>query len=422
MSAVDRAGLLPARPRAKGSPRRRSCSGGWRSATLSRSTRSSSRWRPPRPSSTCPARTRAGWWPCTARPGQSRPVGQPLISVGPPTGAARAGGAARDVPRGGAGRLRQRPHRLRHRPRRRRPAAPPRAPAVVGGPEPDGRRPGPGAAPAPARSPPAAAAVAAADVARAPALVISPIVRRLAREHGLDLAALRGSGPGGMVRRADVEAALAVAAARAVAARRRRRRRRRAGRTRHPAHRRPPGDRGEALAQPPGDSGGDHLGRCGRHRAAGDPRRDQRRPARPAGERPGAAGPDLPARAGAIPASSTPTSTPRGSGSSSPPRCTWASPPRPTRAAGAGDPRRAASRRRELAARLRETTAAARAGRLTPDRLTGGTFTLNNYGVFGVDGSTPIINHPEAALLGIGRIVPSRGSSTTSWPYGGSRS
>jgi pyruvate dehydrogenase E2 component (dihydrolipoamide acetyltransferase) len=42
---------------------------------------------------------------------------------------------------------------------------------------------------------------------------------------------------------------------------------------------------------------------------------------------------------------------------------------------------------------------------LPPGRLTGGTFTLNNYGVFGVDGSTPIINHPEAALLGIGRIV-----------------
>ena len=39
------------------------------------------------------------------------------------------------------------------------------------------------------------------------------------------------------------------------------------------------------------------------------------------------------------------------------------------------------------------------------DTKTVGTFTLNNYGVFGVDGSTPIINHPEAALLGIGRIV-----------------
>ncbi|WP_329219149.1 2-oxo acid dehydrogenase subunit E2 [Streptomyces sp. NBC_01485] len=54
-------------------------------------------------------------------------------------------------------------------------------------------------------------------------------------------------------------------------------------------------------------------------------------------------------------------------------------------------------------ARLTET---ARDGRLTPGELTGGTFTLNNYGVFGVDGSTPIINHPEAAMLGVGRIIP----------------
>jgi pyruvate dehydrogenase E2 component (dihydrolipoamide acetyltransferase) len=60
-------------------------------------------------------------------------------------------------------------------------------------------------------------------------------------------------------------------------------------------------------------------------------------------------------------------------------------------------------------ARLQEEmnrlTAQARAGELPPAALTGGTFTLNNYGVFGVDGSTPIINHPEAAILGIGRIV-----------------
>ncbi|MEU8520721.1 dihydrolipoamide acetyltransferase family protein [Streptomyces sp. NBC_01216] len=51
-------------------------------------------------------------------------------------------------------------------------------------------------------------------------------------------------------------------------------------------------------------------------------------------------------------------------------------------------------------------TASARDGKLTPADLTGGTFTLNNYGVFGVDGSTPIINHPEAAMLGVGRIIP----------------
>lgn len=59
----------------------------------------------------------------------------------------------------------------------------------------------------------------------------------------------------------------------------------------------------------------------------------------------------------------------------------------------------------ELAAAITDRTAAARTGSLAPAQLTGGTFTLNNYGVFGVDGSTPIVNHPEAALLGVGRIA-----------------
>jgi pyruvate dehydrogenase E2 component (dihydrolipoamide acetyltransferase) len=60
---------------------------------------------------------------------------------------------------------------------------------------------------------------------------------------------------------------------------------------------------------------------------------------------------------------------------------------------------------RELAAALGRQTAAARAGRLAPADLTGGTFTVNNYGVFGVDGSAAIINHPEVAILGLGRII-----------------
>jgi pyruvate dehydrogenase E2 component (dihydrolipoamide acetyltransferase) len=59
----------------------------------------------------------------------------------------------------------------------------------------------------------------------------------------------------------------------------------------------------------------------------------------------------------------------------------------------------------QLAAELARLTELARGGNLPPHALTGGTFTLNNYGVFGVDGSTPIINHPEAALLGVGRLV-----------------
>ncbi|WP_122262981.1 dihydrolipoamide acetyltransferase family protein [Ornithinimicrobium cerasi] len=59
----------------------------------------------------------------------------------------------------------------------------------------------------------------------------------------------------------------------------------------------------------------------------------------------------------------------------------------------------------ELAAALRELTSAAREGSLSPAQMSGGTFTLNNYGVHGVDGSTPIINHPETGMLGVGRIV-----------------
>ncbi|MFI1157149.1 dihydrolipoamide acetyltransferase family protein [Streptomyces sioyaensis] len=59
----------------------------------------------------------------------------------------------------------------------------------------------------------------------------------------------------------------------------------------------------------------------------------------------------------------------------------------------------------ELSAEIARLTETARAGGLSLAELTHGTFTLNNYGVFGVDGSTPIINHPEAAMLGVGRIA-----------------
>jgi 2-oxoisovalerate dehydrogenase E2 component (dihydrolipoyl transacylase) len=60
---------------------------------------------------------------------------------------------------------------------------------------------------------------------------------------------------------------------------------------------------------------------------------------------------------------------------------------------------------RDLSATIAELTSAARAGTASPADLSGGTFTVNNYGVFGVDGSAAIINHPEVAILGIGRII-----------------
>ncbi|MEX5257265.1 dihydrolipoamide acetyltransferase family protein [Kocuria arenosa] len=60
---------------------------------------------------------------------------------------------------------------------------------------------------------------------------------------------------------------------------------------------------------------------------------------------------------------------------------------------------------RGLDAELRRLTELARAGRAGPAELSGSTFTLNNYGVFGTDGAAAIINHPEVAILGIGRII-----------------
>ncbi|MFS0893068.1 dihydrolipoamide acetyltransferase family protein [Microbacterium sp. 179-I 3D3 NHS] len=54
---------------------------------------------------------------------------------------------------------------------------------------------------------------------------------------------------------------------------------------------------------------------------------------------------------------------------------------------------------------LRELTATARAGSMPPERLRGSTFTLNNYGGLGVDGSAAIINHPDVAILGVGRMI-----------------
>jgi pyruvate dehydrogenase E2 component (dihydrolipoamide acetyltransferase) len=58
----------------------------------------------------------------------------------------------------------------------------------------------------------------------------------------------------------------------------------------------------------------------------------------------------------------------------------------------------------EIASVLRELAERARAGRSTPDDLTGGTFTITNLGMYGIDAFTPIINPPECAILGVGRL------------------
>ena len=59
----------------------------------------------------------------------------------------------------------------------------------------------------------------------------------------------------------------------------------------------------------------------------------------------------------------------------------------------------------EVSKAVRRLTERARAGQITPDELHGGTFTVTNMGMMGVDTFTPIINGGEGAILGVGRIA-----------------
>jgi pyruvate dehydrogenase E2 component (dihydrolipoamide acetyltransferase) len=61
---------------------------------------------------------------------------------------------------------------------------------------------------------------------------------------------------------------------------------------------------------------------------------------------------------------------------------------------------------REFGATFRELVDRARKGRSMPDDLAGGTFTITNLGMYEIDAFTPVINLPEAAILGVGRITP----------------
>jgi len=60
---------------------------------------------------------------------------------------------------------------------------------------------------------------------------------------------------------------------------------------------------------------------------------------------------------------------------------------------------------RAISRELAELSTRARARRLLPEELLGGTFTVSNAGMLGVDAVTPIINPPEVAILGVGRIA-----------------
>lgn len=61
---------------------------------------------------------------------------------------------------------------------------------------------------------------------------------------------------------------------------------------------------------------------------------------------------------------------------------------------------------RKLAEAVDDVVQRARAGTLAPTQLSGSTFTVSNFGALGLDEGVPVINYPEAAILGMGSLKP----------------
>lgn len=59
----------------------------------------------------------------------------------------------------------------------------------------------------------------------------------------------------------------------------------------------------------------------------------------------------------------------------------------------------------EISKAIKDVAARAKAGKLTPDEQSGGTFTVTNVGMFPIDMATPVINPPQTAIVGMGRTV-----------------
>jgi pyruvate dehydrogenase E2 component (dihydrolipoamide acetyltransferase) len=59
----------------------------------------------------------------------------------------------------------------------------------------------------------------------------------------------------------------------------------------------------------------------------------------------------------------------------------------------------------EIARMLEEKVGRAREGRLRPEDVQGGTFTLSNLGMYGIDRFTAILNPPQAGILAVGRVA-----------------
>ena len=332
------------------------------------------------------------------QPGDVVAVGEPLVTVDTADPVRRAGrrhGSRPDGPaRTGSGRReRQRSHRLRHVQRRRRRHRATRSSAAI-------RR------PAPPRPVPRRWATAAfRDCANGRVPVASPLIRQLARNAGVDLAAIRGSGRGGLITRADVDAAIN-------------------------ARRAEPAAAPERCARPPGPPRVTRIPIRGLRKSVADKLSRSRR------EIPEATvwvDVDATEMLGLRAALNADESAPKISLLALLSRFTILALRRypelnariegdeivmspPVHLGFAAQTDRGlmvpvvrdaqAHTLEQLSTAVAERTRRAREGTLGPADLTGGTFTVNNYGVFGVDGSAAIINHPEVAILGIGRIIP----------------
>ncbi|WP_415957296.1 dihydrolipoamide acetyltransferase family protein [Streptomyces sp. 021-4] len=365
--------------------------------------------------------------------GSELPVGAPLLTVA--VGATDASSTSSTSPAdgessGGSGnvlvgygtgapaarRRRIRPERNTAPAASAAPAAP-AAPAVVS---------------APSRPAPVAVAVGEVNGWQGPVAVVSPLVRRLARQHEIDLRGLTGSGPDGLILRADVDSAIREAghvaateartAAEPVVAEA-------STAITSPAITSP------AIASPAAPATAERIPLRGVRGAVADKLSRSRSEIPDATCWVDADATELMAARAAMNAASGPSGGPKVSVLALLARVCTAALARYPELNSTVDTaareivrlpgvhlgfaaqterglvvpvvRDAHTRNAEsIGAEIARLTELARTGKLSPAQLTGGTFTLNNYGVFGVDGSTPIINHPEAAMLGVGRIMP----------------
>lgn len=259
------------------------------------------------------------------------------------------------------------------------------------------------------------------DGRQGPVAVVSPLVRRLAREHGIELRQVTGSGPDGLILRADVDAAIRMAGAADAGSRTA------AGPPATPVP--------ERTAVGAGEPAAERIPLRGVRGAVADKLSRSRTEIPDATCWVDADATELMAVRAAMNAATGPSAGPKVSVLALLARICTAALARFPELNSTVDTeareivrlpgvhlgfaaqterglvvpvvRDAHTRNAEsIGAEIARLTEVARAGKLSPAQLTGGTFTLNNYGVFGVDGSTPIINHPEAAMLGVGRIMP----------------